>query len=199
MSVKRPGSPLESMALVPRVEEGAAAAASSEFDRLPDEILDHIFRFLPKQDCKAVSLVDKRMNHVMAEHYANRAILALDHGFTVKVPNFFQSMADEGVTVTLDPDTAVTCKLLVMQRKDHRLLETIHEESIEFLRSFKENKSIKGLARVDVAVSHRLPEITLAPVSFTDVPTGTTHSTQGTDFERFSMQFQMNKTDDWLS
>lgn len=174
MSVKRPGSPLESMALVPRVEEGAAAAASSEFDKLPDEIITLIFSFLPKKDCKAVSLVDKRLNILMTDHYAKRAMEALKHGFTVMLPNFFQSLATEGVTLPIGHNMSVTAKLQFMQRQDHRVRKAIHEVSVESLVSFIEDSSIKGLAGVHAALSHQLPEMILTPVHVTDLSTNQT-------------------------
>ena len=169
MSVKRSGSPLESKAQTRRVNDGAAACADSSFDRIPDEILDLIFSFLPKETCKAVSLVDRRFNHVMADHYANRAIRSLDYGFKVKIPNFHLELAQEGVNFRISSSIVLNCKLLSMKREDHQLLAKIHRDSIEELQRFKADPSIKkDLARVDQARTHQLPQIALTPVFVTN-------------------------------
>ncbi len=188
MSIKRSGSPLESIARAQRVDDSSAAAASSqrEFDRLPDELLDHIFSFLPKETCGAVSLVDRRFNHHMAEHYANRARLSLDRLFNVDFPRDIQSFAEEGIRLPADgSDMDLECKLLHMERQNQRLRNIMHEESIRKLALFKTDpSSVKGLGRVDAARSLELPRLELTPTALIDRSTGEVHPLEGTLFER---------------
>jgi hypothetical protein len=170
MSVKQISSPLKLVTETPRVDAQAEAAEAcpSGFDKLPNEILDLIFSFVPKKACRAVTLVDKRFNQVMANNYANRAIFSLNYGFHVTIPKFHQKLAEEGTSMILDVDVSLHCKLMVMEKNDHESLKAIYHFALEQLHAFKKEPSIvKGLARVDQATCHKLPPLKLHPLSVT--------------------------------
>jgi len=199
MSIKRPILPLAPITPTQRLNESAEVARENVFHRVPDHILNHIFSFLPKNTCRAVSLADRRLNHVMAEHYANRAIRSLDHLFRISLPLAFQSFTEEGARFPLSPDVELECKLLKMSRQDQRVRVAIHEESIAQLRLFKADCSaVKDLARVDAARSHQLPAIQLTPISTIDLVTGEMLPVTGTIYERCIMTFEPENTEPFM-
>jgi hypothetical protein len=168
MSIKRTDLPLKPKALIGGVDL-ATAASGNLMLQIPDEIWDHIFSFLPKETCKAVSLVDKRFNHVMADHYTKRAISSLNYGFHVKIPLFYEQLATAGTSIPLGDNFSLNCKLIVMERKDHESLKAIHQFAIHQLRRFKEDPClVKGLSRVDQAVWNQLSDLKLHPLSVTN-------------------------------
>jgi hypothetical protein len=170
MSVKQTSSPLKLVTETPRVEAQAVAAEAfpSGFDNLSNEILDLVFSFIPKKACRALTLVDKRFNQIMANNYANRAIFSLNYGLHVTIPKFHQKLAEEGTIMRLDDDVSLNCKLMLIEKNDHELLKAIYHLALEQLHAFKKDPSIvKGLARVDQATCHKLPPLKLHPLSVT--------------------------------